>query len=208
MRFKSVLMTCESKKRHRTRCNGCGRFFAYHEHHRRKSGCSGGGVALCEDVDESEEPTGFTQDDFLAGAPDDSAASEVALGLAELKYERGFQRPDVEAAKRFAGVVGKRTRGMAFDCMKGLLKDGVQPADVIAALESAGGQAFNGVETAAQENAHLKRNLPILDVRTTDLGGGHRVASVNVNDAIIRHLQENHALPTPCPPSAPCRELG
>ena len=62
------------------------------------------------------------------------------------------------------------------------------------ALESAGGQAFKGVETAAQENAHLKRNLPVLDVRTTDLGGDHRAVSVNVCDAIIRHLQESPAV--------------
>lgn len=63
---------------------------------------------------------------------------------------------------------------------------------VRAALEGAGDKAFEGIATEAQEKAYLKRNLPMLDVRMTELGDGHRVASVNVNDAIIRLLQENH----------------
>ena len=66
----------------------------------------------------------------------------------------------------------------------------------VTALESAADEAFKGVETEAKEKAYLKRNLPMLNVRTAELGNDHRVASVNVNDAIIRHLQESH---TPCP---------
>ena len=199
------------KVQRRTICAGCGLAFANHENHRRKSGCAPAvSLALCEEVDD-DPTTGCAQDDFLVGVLDDAAAADVAMGLAGLKYERGFQRPDVEVAKSFAGVVGKRTREVAFGKLKGLLKDGVEPADVIAALESAGDEAFKGVETEAQEKAWLKRNLPLLNVRTTELVGDHRVASINVNDAIIRHLQESHAHPPSHHPlnlAAPIAEAG
>lgn len=121
-----------SKGQRRTICTGCGLFFANHDNHRRRSNCvPAGALVLCEDADE-DPSTGCPQDDFLTGMPDDAAAADVAMGLAGLTYERGFQRPDVEAAKVFAGVVGKRTREVAFDKLKGLLKEGIEPADVSA----------------------------------------------------------------------------
>ena len=227
----------------RTLCNGCGRLVGNHENHRRFSGCAPpAALTFCQPAEEEcEEPKG--EDVFSAA--DDTAAADVALGLAELKYERGFQRPDVDAAKKFAGVVGKRTHEMAFDRLKGLLRDDVDPADVFAglcifappaaldqhfaarlalfafvwlarrmththpfpcafsALQSAGADAFKGVETEAKHQAYLKRNLPMLDVRVSKFQGcDHQIASVNVNDAIIRMLQEVHMLQLPPPPSA------
>ena len=52
----------------------------------------------------------------------DAAACDVADGLASLKYERGFKRPDVVAAKDFVAIVGKRTREIAFESLQGLLR--------------------------------------------------------------------------------------
>jgi hypothetical protein len=37
----------------------------------------------------------------------------------------------------------------------------------------------------------MRGTLPMLDVRTTELGEGHRVASINLTDAIVRLLQED-----------------
>ena len=143
-----------------------------------------------EDADEAE----LLFDSVL----DDAAvSSEVALSVAGLKYERGFHRPDVNAAKEFAAVMCKRSREMSYDVLKHLLQPGVKSADVIAALENLGGKLYAGIDTEKLEMAHLKRILPMLDVRVTNIAPAscqdrHRVVSVDVNDAIIRLLQAAH----------------
>jgi hypothetical protein len=119
----------------------------------------------------------------------DDAARQVANALAHLRYERGFQRPDVQAAKAFAKVVAKRTRQDAFHELKDLLRSGVERSDVDEALEAAQLKAFRGVETVAQEQAYLRRTLPMLHPRLAELGEGHRVVTVSVLDAVIRLLQ-------------------
>ena len=47
---------------------------------------------------------------------------------------------------------------------------------------------------SAQEMAYLRRTLPILNLRTADLGEDHRVVTVSAIDATIRLLQEHHAV--------------
>lgn len=105
----------------RTQCPGCGKLYANVEsHYTQRPACKA--VAYCEDADDSEgEQPAEEQEitEVLESFLDDAAACDVADGLAELKYERGFQAPDVAAAKRFAGVVGKRTRDHAFKLLQG-----------------------------------------------------------------------------------------
>ena len=248
----------------RTPCPGCRGLFDNHDNHRRQSKCGQLTFALAQYCD--EEPVQATrscpEDNFLPGFDDDAAAGDVAFALADLKYGCGFQRPDVDAAKSLASAVGKRTREMAFDHLKDLLRPGVDSMDVMAdlsafclpadcalgpinatdgvrgavphtlamccarppdpwnndwhaltlppcpcaVLEAAAAKAYRGVETEKQEKAYLRRNLPTLEVRETDLGVGadglsHRIASVNTNDAVIRLLQESRKIPLSLPNS-------
>ena len=171
-------------KRPRTTCRGCGRHFSNHDNHRRRSGCKGG-VPLDVDAEDADEAESLFVDDV-------AVSSEVALSVAGLKYERGFHRPDVNAAKEFAAVICKRSRELAYDALRHILQPSATPVDVVAALETLGGKLYAGIETEKQEVAHLKRILPMLDVRVTNISDGldrHRVVSVDVNEAIIRLLQ-------------------
>ena len=118
----------------RVLCTYCSHSFANIELHRRKDVRCGRLAALdvaqeCEDNSPAEP-----EEDGLSTIIDQDAAADVADGLAHLKYERGFQRPDVQAAKDFAGVVGKRSRELAFDSLQGLLQPDVSPADVEAGV--------------------------------------------------------------------------
>lgn len=85
--------------------------------------------AFSEDLENDGSETGKVSvrgdlDAFL----ESSDACEVADGLAKLKYEHGFQRPDIGAAKKFSQVVGKRARESAYSAMQDLLRPGVDRA--------------------------------------------------------------------------------
>ena len=104
-------------------CPRCGRgFYRLATHLAQSPECKELADALAA---EENEPADEPNENFFDAFLEDSAACEVADGLASLKYERGFQRPDIEAAKAFAGVVGKRTRDNAFPSLQGLLQPGV-----------------------------------------------------------------------------------
>lgn len=154
----------------------CKQFVADHARDESDSGVE----SARSDDEESAELEALLQDE---------AACQVADGLAHLQYERGFQRPDIEAAKNFAEVVAKRTRQNAFGELKDLLRSGVERSDVDEALGASQVKAFKGVATAAQEQAYLRRTLPMLKPRVAELGEGHRVVTVNVLDAVVRLLQ-------------------
>ena len=61
-------------------------------------------------------------------------------------------------------------------------------------MEQSESKAFDGVKTEKQLKGYLKRTLPTLEVRTTELGDGHRVASVNLLDAATRLLEEHQVV--------------
>lgn len=181
-----------------TACAGCGAFFINHGAHRRSGKC-----AWLSAPEEDELPPPLTlNDSFDDELQDliDISAPDVPHALASLRYEHGFQRPDVEAAKGYAHVVGKRARELTYERLQHLLQPGVNKAEVEAALQAAADKAVEGVATAKQEAAYLRRTLPTLDVRTTELGDGHRIASISVVDATIRLLQARATTTTPRPP--------
>ena len=123
------------RPRVRTQCLCCHKLFENHEIHRARTPTCKAYVEALLDADDDtpvwQAPESDDEDDVQA-ALDRSEAAEVAEGLATLKYERGFQRPDVDAAKAFAGVACKRTSELAYSHLQHLLRPGVDPADVAA----------------------------------------------------------------------------
>ena len=104
------------------RCPSCKRVFArLRTHLAADQECQARVDATERDNQENRPPENGVLDSFL----EDADACEVADGLTDLKYERGFQRPDIEAAKQFAGIVAKRARAIAFTAMQGLLRPDV-----------------------------------------------------------------------------------
>ena len=172
----------------RTACPGCRKPFACHAQHlRRDARCAALVAALeCGECDDPE-PEAPSQVQLMLER--DSGAFEVAEGLAELRYNRNMNNPQVEAAKQLAHVAAKRSREQAFGQLQHLLRPGVSAADVEAALAAA--NPFEGVKTRKTETAVLKQHYPLLETRVTNLGDGHRVVGVNAVDAIIRLLREN-----------------
>ena len=65
-------------------------------------------------------------------------------------------------------------------------------------MRGAEAKAFDGIATEKQEKAYLRRTLPMLETRITELGEGHRVVSVNALDAIVRLLQEHKNVRDQC----------
>jgi hypothetical protein len=172
----------------RSTCPRCARSFARLETHLTSGKCIGG--LASEPVEDCKESAVQQQDGGLLDAfLEDAAACKVADKLSSLRYERGFQRPDIEAAKDLAKVVGKRTRDGAFTTLQGLLRPDVDRQVFEAAMEAAEATAFKGVATERQEKAYMRRTLPMLDTRVTELGEGHRVVSIHILDAIIRLVQ-------------------
>ena len=119
--------------RHATPCPCCNNLFVRHATHLASSARCKAFVDFLEAEDDDDLPELTpVDDDDIDEAYNLAEAKEVADGLATLKYERGFQRPDVDAAKAFAGTVGKRTSELAFGALQSLLRPGVQPAQVAA----------------------------------------------------------------------------
>lgn len=123
------------RPRVRTSCPCCHKLFTNHEVHQgRKPACKAYVDALLDSDD--GEPAGVLDQpeshDAVQAALDRAEAAEVAEGLATLKYERGFQRPDVDAAKAFVGVAIKRTSELAYSHLKHLLRPDVDQADMAA----------------------------------------------------------------------------
>ena len=173
-------------------CPTCGRMrHNLGQHYRWSERCRAAARAL-EASDEEEAPG--HEPDALDALLDDAAACDVADGLASLKYERGFKRPDVDAAKTFAGVVAKRTRQIAFESLQGLLPPDVTRGEFDAGMQAAEAKSFAGIATEQQEMAYLRRTLPLLELRTAELGEDHRVVTVNAIDATIRLIQEHPAV--------------
>ena len=172
----------------RTACPGCRKPFACHAQHLRQDARCAALVAALE-CGECDDPEPEAPSQVQLMLERDSGAFEVAEGLAELRYNRNMNNPQVEAAKQLAHVAAKRSREQAFGQLQHLLRPGVSAADVEAALAAA--NPFEGVKTRKTETAVLKQHYPLLETRVTNLGDGHRVVGVNAVDAIIRLLREN-----------------
>ena len=103
-------------------CPWCGRRYTnLGQHYRWSERCHAASLAL----EASDEEDSVKEQGELEALLDDAAACDVADGLASLKYEHGFNRPDVVAAKSFANTVGKRTRECAFESLQGVLRPDV-----------------------------------------------------------------------------------
>mgnify|MGYP006879006733 FL=1 len=177
----------------RVPCPCCGNLYAnLAQHNRWSERCRARSLAL--EASDNEDTPAHESDAALDALLDDAAACDIADGLASLKYERSFKRPDVVAAKDFAGIVGKRTREIAFESLQGLLRPDITRSEFDECMQAAEAKSFNGIATEAQEMAYLKRTLPMLDVRTADLGEDHRVVTVSAIDATIRLIQEHPAV--------------
>ena len=121
------------RPRVRTQCPCCHKLFENHASHQGQTpACKAYVEALFDDDVPYRDPPSDDDDDIVQTALDLAEAAEVAEGLASLKYERGFQRPDVDAAKAFAGVACKRTSELAYSHLQHLLRPDVNPADVAA----------------------------------------------------------------------------
>lgn len=163
-------------------------FSCVEQHLRQQKHCAAIVARDCGDCDsEPAAPAAPSQVQLML--EHNEGALNVAEGLAELRYNRNLNGPEVEAAKQLARVANKRSREQAFGQLQHLLQPGVRAADVEAALAAA--DPFEGVETRKKETALLKQHYPMLETRITNLGDGHRVVGVNVLDAIIRLLREN-----------------
>ena len=112
-------------------CPHCKRFFGSLAHHFSKSpACKAHGDGLiCQPVETGPEEEKEKENDELLSLLNDANACDVAHSLASLKFERNFQRPDIDAAKRLAGVAALRTRTAAFPVLQPLLRDDVNRAD-------------------------------------------------------------------------------
>ena len=131
--FKMSQRRPSKRARARTSCPCCLKLFENHASHLAQTpACK----ALVEALEDSHDGMLVSQDsdekDDVQASLDYAEAAEVADGLATLKYERGFQRPDVKAAKVFAGVACKRTSELAYSHLQHLLRPDVDPADVAA----------------------------------------------------------------------------
>ena len=176
----------------RAPCPTCGKLRSnLAQHYRWHERCRAASLAL-EASDDEDVPV--QESGALDALLNNAAACDVADGLASLKYDRGFKRPDVVAAKDFSAIVGKRTREIAFESLQGLLRPDVARDEFDAQMQAAEAKAFDGVATEQQEMAYLRRTLPILPLRTTDLGEDHRVVTVSAIDATIRLIQEHVAV--------------
>ena len=122
------------RPRVRTQCPCCHKLFENHASHQGQAPACKAYVQAIEDSD--DDMPGLCEvesdDDDVQEALNYAEAAEVAEGLATLKYERGFQRPDVDAAKAFAGVACERTSKLAYSHLQHLLRPEVDPADVAA----------------------------------------------------------------------------
>ena len=88
--------------RHATPCPCCHNLFVRHAKHLASSARCKAFVDFLEAEDDDDLPELTpVDDDDIDEAYNLAEAKEVADGLATLKYERGFQRPDVDAAKAF-----------------------------------------------------------------------------------------------------------
>ena len=78
--------------------------------------------------------------------------------------------------------------------MQGLLPPDVTRGEFDAGMQAAEAKSFAGIATEQQEMAYLRRTLPLLELRTAELGEDHLVVTVNAIDSTIRLIQEHPAV--------------
>ena len=117
----------------------------------------------------------------------------VAMHLAELRYEHGFDEPDIRKVKQFVSACVVNTDENVHSKLRHLLKDGVSEAEVKAAVKS---DVFSGLATAEQEMAHASKTVPMLTQRVVKVSAKHSVCSHRLADMFIRRLQHDYEFRT------------
>lgn len=144
-----------------TPCPCCRQLYIGHAKHLTQSvRCKEFVEALeAESDDDLPELVEADSDDDIQDEFELAENAPVAEALASLKYERGFQRPDVDAAKDLARVVGKRTSELAFDSLQSLLRPGVDPGDVAAGQRPDSHSRAGGSRIPSMNTIHAQPTL-------------------------------------------------
>ena len=113
---------------------------------------------------------------------------DIVFKLCMLRFERSLDDTSIGIVKSMIKDTVKSTAEQAFHRLGPLLKDGVSPAQVEAALETS---VFDGVETRFKELSYLAKNLPILKPRIVRISKKKSIASFSMIDLATRALQED-----------------
>ena len=111
----------------------------------------------------------------------------VAADLLELRYEHGFDEPDIRNVKSMAKRWLSDAATLQAESIKPYLANGIPVAAVEGELRRI--NLFDQLETQKQEMAYAAANVPYLEPRVVEVSSKHKVASFDINELIIRKLQ-------------------
>ena len=144
----------------------------------------------------SSPTSSVTDTEISTRVASDGLREDVACGLADMRYGRGFDEPDIRLVKeRVSQWTAERDASMVA-LLRPLLSPEVAGADVLAVFR--GVDLFDGLNTAKQEMAQASKDVPCLTPRVVQATAKHKIVSFSMRDLLVRKLQHDTAFRKRC----------
>jgi hypothetical protein len=134
-------------------------------------------------------------EDFSVRATSDALTEEVAAGLADMRYGRGFDGPDILLVKEKINEWQQLHTERVEAIIEPFLKEGVKPQDIAQKLHC---NFFDRLETAKQEDKYARKDVPYLEPRVVDVSRNCKVVSHDLVALLERKLQHDKAFRLKC----------
>lgn len=181
-------MLLNSSRRQLT-CGLCGEHYDPQSHH----------SAHCRPIANlfvDKHSSSVTDADFAARVASDGLREDVACGLADMRYGRGFDEPDIRLVKERVSQWTAERDASLVALVRPLLSPEVADEDVHALFREV--DLFDGLRTAKQEMAHASKDVPCLKPRVVQATAKHKIVSFSMRDLLVRKLQHDTAFRKRC----------
>jgi len=169
-------------------CEDCGKTYSNMAQHLRS--CTGPRLPTPhKQIERCTSPTTVTVE-IGRVVLEETMRAQVASDLADLRYGRGLDGPDITKVKEKVGEWEEAANEGRLQRLRALMRADVTDGQITDALKAG---LFKGLATAKQEMRYAKLNVPYLHPRVVQYGSSKKesVISFSVKELLARKLQHD-----------------